>query len=300
MGNRAPGGSYFYINTWLNVQASHPLKFPDGFVKAIFDNNQKVGRTYMITGTNTVPTSVMTSHLWVTLDPDSTVQSNSLYKPENWMWSEKNPAHKQMMIDFFTTSSPTLRETRDRFISTCIRFVKAELGDSGTDRIDKAIQTEKEIVNEKHCVDCGSEADPSFRVCRNCGGKLLRPHLDVDEEQSEMETYGAFEQCKSSCPNITCTTGEPDFVNPNSYENIIQVLQNISYRAGIEQYGGHRKWIFVECDGLPYNTMRDIMENVWRCVKCRNCFYQLSSFNDHKCKILFDIEPNENLIGLSQ
>ena len=72
LGNRSPGGSYF-SSTWLNEQASEAIKFPPGLVKSIFDNNQKIGRTYAITGDNKVPSVVMTSHLSLVLDEKSTL-----------------------------------------------------------------------------------------------------------------------------------------------------------------------------------------------------------------------------------
>ena len=37
LGNRSPGGSYSYLISWLNSQASDPTPFPDGLVKAVFD-----------------------------------------------------------------------------------------------------------------------------------------------------------------------------------------------------------------------------------------------------------------------
>ena len=86
--------------------------------------------------------------------------------------------------------------------------------------------------------------------------------------------------------------GEPDFLNPNSYKNITKVLQRIGIRADIKHYGGEsREWLFVECDGLPYTTMRDLITNVWHCILCQECFYKLPAFHDHKCFILHRVDP---------
>ena len=43
LANRSPGGSYSYITSWLNTQANDPIQFPEGLVKAVFDNNQTIG-----------------------------------------------------------------------------------------------------------------------------------------------------------------------------------------------------------------------------------------------------------------
>ena len=62
LGNRFPCGSYTYLTSWLKQQASNPLKFCNDLCKAVFDNNQKIGKTYLVSETNKVPSSVMTSH----------------------------------------------------------------------------------------------------------------------------------------------------------------------------------------------------------------------------------------------
>ena len=81
---------------------------------------------------------------------------------------------------------------------------------------------------------------------------------------TEFLPHKCFESFQSFLPDINCNAGEPDFVNPNSYATIIQVIQKIEIRAGIMQYGGVREWVFVDCDGLPYNILREILNNVWR------------------------------------
>ena len=188
---------------------------------------------------------------------------------------------------FYNNSA--LRETRDKVLSVCIEKVKEQVDkQSNIDDIDAIIHRQAAANSEKICVACGCEADPSFRICRNCGGKLMKPTQEtLDIEDASLRISASFSDFQSTCPKSECVTGEPDFINPNSYKNIIQVLQNIGFRAGIEQYsGGTRKWLIVECDGLPYNTMRDIMINVWRCTNCSDCYYGLEAFNEHKCKIL--------------
>jgi len=42
----------------------------------------------------------------------------------------------------------------------------------------------------------------------------------------------------------------------------------------------------IECDGLPYNLMRQIITEVLRCVECQKCFYRRTAFEDHICHIL--------------
>ncbi len=88
LGNRCPGGSYTYVNNWLREQGINELLFPPGLVKSVFDNVQKIGKTHLISETNVVKTSVITSQLWVTLDPESDLQEDIACKPLKWMWEK--------------------------------------------------------------------------------------------------------------------------------------------------------------------------------------------------------------------
>ena len=143
LGNRAPGGSYSYLVSWLKEQASEPLKFPDGLCKAIFDNSQKIGKTYLISGDNVVPTSVITSHLWLTLDPNSTIQSNQMYKPTNWMWEMVNNETEHLLLKSLTSSGEGFRTTRDIFITRCIYVVSKQHNKKDVDLIDETLKEKR-------------------------------------------------------------------------------------------------------------------------------------------------------------
>ena len=297
LGNRSPGGSYTYIMSWLNEQANNPIKFPKGLTKAIFDNNQKIGKTHIITGTNIIPTSVMTSSLWLSLDSNNQIQDDERFKPSKWMWKETNQDTEKKLIDALTSPGNDFGNTRDEFITICIDIVTKQHKRSivpVTDSIDVFLQNKNIVENQKKCVNCGCESDIDYRVCRNCGGKLIKetvkePQFAHDEHISP---YKCFDLFKSSLPDIKCITGEPDFINPNGYEAIVQVIQNIGFRAGIKQYGnGTREWLLVECDGLPFNILREIIANVWRCSQCNDCHYGIERYQDHKCFILQNNEP---------
>lgn len=84
-GSSSPSGSYFILSTWLNKQARDPLPFPKGLTINVFDNNQKVGKTYFIIGDNEVPTRVMTSSLWLILNSaEETQQMNAILQEIGW------------------------------------------------------------------------------------------------------------------------------------------------------------------------------------------------------------------------
>ena len=153
---------------------------------------------------------------------------------------------------------------------------------------------------KKICVECGCETDESCRVCHNCGGRVIKetvepPKFAMDDEFSP---YKCFESFQSFLPDINCNASEPDFVSPNSYATIIQVIQNIGIRVGIKQYGELREWLFVECDGLPYNILREILNNVWRCYNCSDCFYGIENFRERRCFILEQVRPTREFSWL--
>ena len=277
------------------VEKSNAIPFPSGLVKAVFDNNQKVGKTYLISETNIVPTSVITSHLWITLDPESKMQENQNFKADQWMRTEVNDTiKKQILKTLSETCGNSLRNTRDSFIQSCIDKIVKQSKDVAKDIIDSLLTDRAFIDNQKRCLECGCESDITYRLCRNCGGKVMKETFSgtTPNEDEYISPYESFSEYSSKLPKITCQAGEPDFINPNGYQNIVQVIQAIGERAGIKLYGkGNREWLMVECDGLPYNLIRDIIANVWRCSKCISCFYGLSIFQEHKCYILHKIVP---------
>ena len=60
------------------------------------------------------------------------------------------------------------------------------------------------------------------------------------------------------------SNGEPDFHNPNSFENISVILRNLGVRAGITNYGGKdREWLLLEVDGAIFAIMEQLMFSVF-------------------------------------
>jgi len=167
----------------LREQSKEPLQIPNGLVKSIFDNSQKVGKTYVISSTNIVPTSVITTHLWTVLDEHSDLQYKEELSPRNWIQRKLSLGQRSDLINLLSKPSMEYRITRNRFIQTCIQVVIREC------------ENEDNIMEEKVIVN----VDP----------------------------YKSFHQEPTSLSKLSCMAGETDFINPNSYHNIIQVLQAI-------------------------------------------------------------------------
>ena len=177
IGSRSPGGSYPYIQNWLNQQSHTAIPFPNGLAKSVFDNNQKVGKTYVITADNTVPTIVMTSHLHIIFDAHSEVQNDNTLKPEKWMWKNQNNA-KEKVKPSLHIPNEEFRKGRDEFIESCIILLYQQHAHGNKDHINSIVDMQNLAASEKKCEECGCEADVSHRTCRYCGRKVSRIALN--------------------------------------------------------------------------------------------------------------------------
>ena len=287
VGNRSPGGGYTHMCNWLKEQSKEPLTFPDGLAKAVFDNNQKIGKTYLITGTNKVPTSVITSHLWISLDKQNKMQTAKEFTPENWMFKEMSTEDSTNVKKLLTEPSCEFRQTRNHFIEKCLSVFNGKFDNGNFDAIDDQIKRQNDAENLRKCEICGWKSESNIRKCIECCGNMKKTEAFLTNDLVDIDPYVSFKKYESSEPQIECMAGEPDFINPNSYQSITQILQTIGTRAGVKQYGtGLREWLFIECDGLPYNLIRTLISEVLRCQECRKCFYGKDNFEDHKCFIL--------------
>ena len=54
----------------------------------------------------------------------------------------------------------------------------------------------------------------------------------------------------------------------------------------------------MECGGLPYNILKEILNNVWRCINCSDCFYGIENFTEDRCFILEQVRPTREFFWL--
>ena len=133
-------------------------------------------------------------------------------------------------------------------------------------------------------------------VCRNypCKGSLTKRKADIKDLVDDSKTHNAYSHFSDSVKvkenNVLIKTGEPDFVNPNSYNNICQIIRNLGVRAGIGRYQtGKRQWLFLEADGTICCIVEQLILNVLSCTICKNSFYGEEAFNEHPCHSLTDV-----------
>ena len=83
-----------------------------------------MGKTYVITGDNKVPTSVMEILLWIMLDKNSTKQNCVICKLQSWMWSTTtNQTTEELLFNKMIQPSQNFRKTEDIFITDCISLI---------------------------------------------------------------------------------------------------------------------------------------------------------------------------------
>ncbi len=108
----SPGGSYA-LQKWILAQASNPVPVPDGLLKCVFDNEQVVGKTRLIQSENKVPLSIITSHAYLQIDPDSTEENEIALCPRLWLFKNPLPDNvKGGILGKFDEETTLLRKTR--------------------------------------------------------------------------------------------------------------------------------------------------------------------------------------------
>ena len=98
--SNSPSSSYTTVNRYLVSEAGSEIEVyvPHGVVSCAFDNNQITGKTHIITGTNKVPTSVMTSTSYVQLN-QSNLQEKEQLKPLHSMWEDESEELKKNFME---------------------------------------------------------------------------------------------------------------------------------------------------------------------------------------------------------
>ena len=290
-----PAGSYEFISKWMTDQAATPIEMPGGLVRSVFDNEQVVGKTLRVKADNKVPMSIITSHMYISIDNNSKLQNNASLAPCNWLFEIPTDLQKQQFLNDSDVYTDFFRDTRNSLLQERLSVIVQEHKNTQTDFIDAIIERKRICSEEKRCVKCGAENEVQSRKCTNCKGDLIyeKPNLpELYSDKSKVQPYKHFSGINTQSNSCCVKTGEPDMLNPGSFDNVSTILFNIAERVGIKQYGkGDRNWLFLECDGGIYAIVEKLLFNVFCCDKCKDRFYGIDSFKWHRCSILYDITP---------
>ena len=117
-------GAYIYLKSSLSSQAKEEIKVPRGAVKIVFDNEQVIGKRYTVKSSrNAVPRSVMTNHVYISIDVGNSMQCLSELKPCHWIFSQFTDMLLTNLLDFPNFHSTYFRKSLNRFMQTRIEFI---------------------------------------------------------------------------------------------------------------------------------------------------------------------------------
>ncbi len=86
-GSTTAAGLYQLLTNWRAEQAKNEIQFPTGVIRCMFDNEQVVRLHYDVrAGSSSVPVSVITSHGYMVIDPESDLQMRKDLKPPHWLF----------------------------------------------------------------------------------------------------------------------------------------------------------------------------------------------------------------------
>ena len=120
----------------------------------------------------------MTSHLWITLDADNTMQNVQSFNQTNWIWEPLSSETNEKLLKALSSPGERFRKSRDAVLESCINLVIKQHKRKSNDFIDEMIKRTETANLEKICVECGCEPDGSYRVCRNCGGSVIKETVE--------------------------------------------------------------------------------------------------------------------------
>ena len=273
-------------------------------MKCVFDNEQVIGKTRLIQAENKVPTSVITSHAYLQIDAESNDEKSIALCPRVWFFKPRIENNlKQLVLKSNDEEIAFFRKTRNIFIEERIRSVSkdqeyCEKNKTFQDFVDKMIELKNETQREKVCLTCGAVNGANRYKCRNapCDGSLATQEPDYSiilKKLESLDLYKIFEsEVHIKKNNISVAAGEPDLLNPNSYENISQILRNLATRVGISRYGtGRRQWIILEVDGTIFCIVEQLIFNTLYCPLCKTSFYGNEEFQKHGCTDITYVEP---------
>ena len=82
-----PCESHTFPSTWLNKAVESQIKFPNGIVRVVFDNEQVIGKCYWVKADQaSVPASLISNSAYLIMDDSCNMQFEDIYKPSNWMF----------------------------------------------------------------------------------------------------------------------------------------------------------------------------------------------------------------------
>jgi len=255
-GKTSPGSGYSTYRKWLEIQGSKQLHCQTGVLDIFIDNIGKyIRKSYRISTHKTPTADVITTAIQIVIDSDSVIQKDANLKPARANLADLPRIHK-CMEDEIQKGTESFRYYRYRFISHFFDLFDA----SHEDIVQRKVQNMKDSL-VRTCTNptCKKVFITMKRKCDQCSSvvtKNLDSHTSVHLATFQSENIDIGQNNQEVRPVVQMA--EPVLLNPNSYTNVKQILNEVRVFAEIDVT---RKWVFIGCDGPPFCLSERICES---------------------------------------
>ena len=264
-GKVLPGASDSVLRDWWEVQGSQPLETPrNGDIVFGYDNVGKyIVPSFRVKGErNTTPT-VVTATQCIEMTPATTPPSELQNQPtyRTSLADEEESAIQVRMLEIREEGVNDFRHFRYQFICAIFQHMLASA--EMEYMISSEIEKLKNDILTRECTQCGALYPARKRKCDVCEGCVVNcKSADERYENFKNPLPKYLDVGQEGVRNpVKIITAEPIMKNPNSFENIEYILDEIENETINEDDECGRNWLFVCADGPPACLMRRIKKN---------------------------------------
>lgn len=284
-GKILPGGSSPTYFNWLKEQGSHQVACPSGDIETYFDNIGKyIVKSYRVSKNKNAVADIITTTLHIVLDTCSSLQMNASLMPVNWGCNLSKVEIQRRMEDLISSSKVTFRKIRLNYIAKMIDVYKSDKAN-----VENRIESLLNLQN-RYCVNaaCAKKYPNLKRKCDDCGSLVTKPVCEdvVDRNQTDSSNEKYLHIERNNVNLKTMTVGESILLNPNSYNNIEQILDQLKVNLNVPI---ERNWAYVGCDGPPYCIASRICEENKKKYGWVSLIPGLGHLNMNQLKSLFKV-----------
>lgn len=173
------------------------------------------------------------------LNGETDLQKQFNLKPAFWSGNRTESQIQQLMEYFLNDCLINFQEYRYHYLSEMLNQVRSE-NETVAERVDILVKSAHRI-----CLDAcfNKKFGTCKRQCDSCGSKVISFNGNADTEQKKETSCKGLKYIdvgnKIGNNNKKLLIGVPILLNPNSYENIENILSELklNLKIGTERYG---------------------------------------------------------------
>ena len=254
---------------------------PDGVVQVVFDNEQRLVKSYLTRGDTKVKLDIFTNVLGVVLPEPDELNHRQDFKTSKWPIPKQEDVLQNLVVPRAT--SHTVAESGLRkYVASHLNYISS----LESDPVAELIESKEENRSTLECPECHTKYERRVRNSKNpqCSvvniraAKASRADTVVREFHREPRTHVAprtflwssaesegrvrvarsEQEDEVAVPPVSeanCVLLEPCFVNPASLAALKELLRHVGELGDVSQYekeNPRREWMALSCDGVPY------------------------------------------------